>query len=100
MSKKSVIEREKKRQKIVLAFSKKRQQAIFDLKKSIGFEEKLQASFMVQKLPRNSSKVRLRNRCEITGRPKGVYRFFKISRSQIRLMASKAFLPGLHKSSW
>jgi small subunit ribosomal protein S14 len=101
MSKKSLIEREKKRKKLVFLKKEQRQ----ELKKKIidptlSEEERYDARMALNKLPRNSSKVRLRNRCQLTGRPRGVYRKFKISRICFRELASHGLIPGMVKASW
>nr|YP_009541065.1 ribosomal protein S14 [Lepocinclis playfairiana]AYQ93569.1 ribosomal protein S14 [Lepocinclis playfairiana] len=100
MSKKSLIEREKKRRFLVEKFSLLRKSLKNDLVHSKDFDEKLSFSFKLQKLPRNSSPTRLHNRCMITGRPRGFYRFFRLSRHVLREMAHSADLPGVTKSSW
>jgi len=89
MAKESMKAREVKRQKLVARYAKKRA----ELKKAgdnIG----------LQKLPKNSSSVRLHNRCKITGRPKGYMRIFGISRVMFREMANKGLIPGIKKASW
>ena len=101
MAKTSAIERNKKRIKLAKKFEKKRQ----SLKKIISnkklpLTERFEAQLKLSKLPRNSSKTRIRNRCEITGRPRGVYRKLKISRIALRDLASKGRIPGMTKSSW
>ena len=68
--------------------------------KKLPLVERFQAQLKLSKLPRNSSKVRIRNRCEITGRPHGVYRKLRISRIALREMASQGKIPGMIKSSW
>ena len=89
MARKSLIAREEKRQKLVDKYAKLRK----ELKENGDYEE-------LQKLPKNSSPVRLRNRCQLTGRPRGYYRKFGISRLALREMASKGEIPGVKKSSW
>ena len=89
MAKESMKARERKRQELVAKYAAKREQ----LKKEGKWEE-------LQKLPRNSSKVRLHNRCGISGRPKGYMRYFGISRIVFRKMASMGLLPGVKKASW
>ena len=101
MAKTSSIQRNLKRIKLVKKFSKKRK----DLKKiiknkNLPLEERFNAQLKLAKLPRNSAKIRIRNRCEMTGRPRGVYRKFKISRIALRELASKGIIPGMTKSSW
>ena len=101
MAKTSSIQRNLKRIRLVKKFSKKRH----ELKKIINnkklpLEERFKAQLKLAKLPRNSSKIRIRNRCEITGRPRGVYRKLKISRIALRDLASQGKIPGMTKSSW
>jgi len=101
MAKTSSIQRNLKRIKLVEKFSKKRK----DLKKIIKnkklpLEERFNAQLKLAKLPRNSARTRIRNRCEITGRPHGVYRKLKISRIALRELASAGKIPGMTKSSW
>jgi small subunit ribosomal protein S14 len=101
MAKKSVIARQKKRELIVKKYSLRRAQLkeiIYNLKTSD--EVRWNAQQKLQSLPRDSSPVRLRNRCQLTGRPRGVYRQFGLSRSMLRLYAMKGDLPGIVKSSW
>ena len=101
MAKTSSIQRNLKRIKLVKKFSKKR----MELKKIINnkklpLDERFNAQLKLAKIPRNSSKIRIRNRCEITGRPHGVYRKLKISRIALRELASQGKIPGMTKSSW
>ena len=101
MAKTSSIQRNLKRIRLAKKFLKKRG----DLKKIIKnkklpLEERFAAQLKLAKMPRNSAKVRIRNRCEITGRPRGVYRKLKISRIALRDLASKGKIPGMTKSSW
>ena len=101
MAKKSMIQRELKRQRLVMKYAKKRE----ILKKQINgvtasLKEKLILHRKLQQLPRNSSSVRLHNRCMVTGRPKGYYRDFGLSRHVLREMAHQGLLPGVQKSSW
>ena len=101
MAKKSMIARENKRLKMVEKFSKKR----FELKSIINDvskseEEKDIAMKKLQKLPRDASPVRLQRRCQITGRPHGVYRKLKISRIALRQLGLQGKIPGMVKSSW
>lgn len=95
-----MIEREKKRQKLVLKYSEKRQFIKNQMNTSEFLEEKVQLSRKLQQLPRNSSATRLHNRCFITGRPKGFYRDFGLSRHCLREMAHQGLLPGVQKASW
>lgn len=101
MAKKSMIARENKRTKLVRQHADKR--AV--LKKTIAseestFEEKMEAVNALQKLPRDSSPARQRNRCRITGRPHGYYRKFGLSRNKLREAAMRGDVPGLVKASW
>ncbi len=100
MAKKSIIEREKKRQRLVIKYLKKRYELKIQMKQSEFLEEKLIIQRKLQQLPRNSSPIRLRNRCLITGRSRGYYKDFGLSRHVLREMAHEGFLPGITKSSW
>lgn len=100
MAKKSMCEREKKRKILVKKYFKKRIELKEKLKTTTSFEDILQIEFKLQKLPKNSSPTRLRNRCWQTGRPRGYYRFFGLSRHCLREMAHNCLLPGLKKASW
>jgi small subunit ribosomal protein S14 len=100
MAKKSIIEREKKRQKLVIKYLQKRYNLKCEMKQTSFLEEKLHIQRKLQNLPRNSSPVRLRNRCMITGRARGYYNDFGLSRHVLREMAHEGFLPGVTKSSW
>jgi len=101
MAKKSMIEREKKRQKLVAKYAAKRaalKEIINDESKPM--EDRFRASLKLAKLPRNSSATRLHNRCQLTGRPHAYYRKLKISRIALRDLGSAGQLPGVVKSSW
>ena len=101
MAKKSMIEREKKRQKLVDQYATKRaalKAIVNDQEKSV--EERFKASLKLAKLPRNSSATRLHNRCQLTGRPHAYYRKLKMSRIALRELGSQGQIPGLVKSSW
>ena len=101
MAKTSSIQRNLKRIKLVKKFLKKRENLKKIIKnKKLPLEERFAAQLKLAKIPRNSAKVRIRNRCEITGRPHGVYRKLKISRIALRDLASKGKIPGMTKSSW
>lgn len=101
MAKTSMIQRNLKRIKLVKKFLKKRESLKKIIKnKKLPLEERFAAQLKLAKIPRNSSKVRIRNRCEITGRPHGVYRKLKISRIALRDLASNGKIPGMTKSSW
>ncbi|OYV35008.1 MAG: 30S ribosomal protein S14 [Thiomonas sp. 20-64-5] len=101
MAKLSLINRQKKREDLVAKFAAKRAelQAIID-NTSKSFEERYEARLKIQQLPRNSCPTRLRNRCAITGRPRGTFRRFGLSRSKIRELAFRGEIPGVTKSSW
>ena len=100
MAKKSMIEREKKRINLNSKYKIKRQNLLEQYKKTEGFEPKLEVHSKIQKLPRNSAKNRIRNRCWKTGRPRGYYSDFGVSRHVLREMAHQCLLPGIRKSSW
>lgn len=101
MAKASMIEREKKREKLVKQYAAKRAalKAIAG-DQDLPMEERFKARLKLAKLPRNSSATRLHNRCLITGRPKAYYRKLKMSRIALRELASKGEIPGMVKSSW
>ena len=100
MAKKSIIEREKKRIKLNQKYQIKRNNLLKHYKETKDFTLKLKIHSKIQKLPRNSIKIRIRNRCWKTGRSRGVYRDFGVSRHVLREMAHRCLLPGLKKSSW
>jgi len=100
MAKKGMLEREVKRKKLVKKYSEKRQIFLNKLKKAQSLEDIFDINEKIQKLPRNSSRVRLRNRCWKTGRPRGYYRFFGLCRNALRELANDCFLPGITKASW
>ena len=101
MAKTSAIQRNLKRIKLAKKFLKKRQ----ELKKIISnkklpLTERFEAQLKLSKLPRNSARIRIRNRCEITGRPHGYYRKLRVSRIALRDLALSGKIPGMTKSSW
>jgi len=101
MAKVSMINRDRKRAQLVEKYAKKRA----DLKSIIvgtdfSYDEKEEARIKLQKLPRDSSKSRIRNRCSLTGRPHGYYRKFGLSRNELRRLAMEGHIPGLVKASW
>lgn len=100
MAKKNMVERERKRKKLVLKYGKKRTEIKDLIKISKSFEDKILLYGKLQSLPRNSFPSRLRNRCWMTGRSRGYYRSFGISRHVLREMAHNCLLPGVTKSSW
>ena len=101
MAKAAMIEREKKRQKLVDKYAAKRA-ALKEIAKndSLPMEERFRARLKLAKLPRNSSATRLHNRCQVSGRPKAYYRKLKMSRIALRDLASFGQIPGMDKSSW
>jgi small subunit ribosomal protein S14 len=101
MAKKSMIAREVKREKLVAKYAVKRA-ALKEIAKdeSKTMEERFTARLKLAKLPRNSSAVRLHNRCQLTGRPHAYYRKFKVSRIALRELGSNGQIPGMVKSSW
>jgi small subunit ribosomal protein S14 len=101
MAKTSAIERNKRRRRMVKQYAPKRAKLkAVVLDQSLPMEERFAAQMKLSELPRNSSKVRIRNRCELTGRPRAVYRKFRLSRIAIRELASNGQIPGMTKSSW
>lgn len=101
MTRKALINREQKRRKIVTKYAKTRTELknlIVDAK--LSNEERYSARLKLQQLPRNSSATRLRNRCALTGRPRGVYRKFGLGRNKLRDIAMRGEIPGMVKASW
>ena len=101
MAKVSMIERQKKRERLVKKYASKRaslKEVIRDESKPM--EERFKATLKLSELPRNSSPVRLTNRCQLTGRPRAYYRKLKLSRIMLRDLASQGKIPGMVKSSW
>ena len=101
MAKSSLIEREKKRAKLVAKYAEKRaalEAIVADQSKSE--EERYEARLKLQALPRNANPTRQRNRCSITGRPRGTFRKFGLARNKLREIAFKGEIPGLTKASW
>lgn len=101
MAKKSSIEKNARRRRMAKQYDAKRARlrAIVHDKK-LPIEERFAASLKLAELPRNSSKTRIRNRCELTGRPRATYRKLKLSRIALRELGSQGLIPGLVKSSW
>ena len=101
MAKKSAIERNEKRRKLTARYAVRRA-ALKEVAndRSLPMEERFAARLKLAELPRNSSRVRIRNRCAISGRPRGNYRKFKMSRISLRDLASTGQIPGMVKSSW
>ena len=101
MAKTSAIHRNLKRVRMSKKFANKRKKLkAIVMDKKINLNERFAASLKLAKLPKNSSKNRIRNRCEITGRPHGYYRKLKMSRIALRKLASMGKIPGMKKSSW
>jgi len=101
MAKKSMVNRERKRAKLAARYAAKRAALKATISsESAGFEEKQAAVVALQKLPRDASPSRGRNRCAVTGRPRGVYRRFGLGRNKLREAAMLGEIPGLKKSSW
>ena len=100
MARKSLVEREKLKIKLVDKFAQKRSSLKEAQRKATTFEERMDAQRELQKLPRRSNPNRVVRRCALTGRPKGVYRKFGLSRSKLRELAMSGKLPGVKKSSW
>jgi small subunit ribosomal protein S14 len=101
MAKKSSIEKNSRRRRMTKKFSGRRarlNEIAHD--KTKPMEERFAATLKLAELPRNSSRTRIRNRCEVTGRPRGYYRKLKLSRIALRDLGSKGLIPGLVKSSW
>ena len=95
-----MIQREKKRIKLHKKYAFKRSSLLKKYQNEKSFNLKLELHSKLQKLPRNSAKTRIRNRCWKTGRPRGYFRDFGLSRNVIREMAHQCLLPGVTKSSW
>ena len=101
MAKLALINREQKRRKTVAKFAEKRA-ALNDIANDLKLsdEDRAEARAKLQQLPRNSSSVRLRNRCRMTGRPRGVFSKFGLGRNKLREIAMRGEIPGLTKASW
>jgi len=101
MAKTSMINREKRRTKLVKKHAQKRAELkALIANPEVGYDEKQTAVFALQKLPRDSSPARQRNRCAITGRPRGFYRKFGLGRNKLREAAMRGDVPGVRKASW
>jgi small subunit ribosomal protein S14 len=101
MAKKSSVEKNNRRRRMEKKFASRRRKlraVIHD--KKVPLEERFAATLKLARLPRNSSRTRIRNRCELSGRPRGYYRKHKLSRIALRELGSKGLIPGLVKSSW
>ncbi len=101
MAKKSAIENNERRRRLTKKYAGKRSRLRTIIQdKKLPIEERFAAVLKLAQLPRNSARNRIRNRCEITGRPRGYYRKLKVSRIALRDLGSKGLIPGLVKSSW
>lgn len=100
MARKSILEREKKRRHLVDTYCAKRETIKAQMKQCVLISEKIRLSAKLQSIPRNGSPCRIRNRCWITGRARGYYRDFGLTRHSLREMAHACVLPGVTKSSW
>ena len=100
MAKLALINKQKKREKMVAKYDKKRKAIKAKMSVNATPEERMEAMKKMAKLPRNSNPTRLRNRCSVTGRSRGFFRLFGLCRQQVRTMASEGKLPGVRKSSW
>ena len=101
MAKTSSINRNEKRRKMSKTMGNKRAKLkAIVMKKDTPMEERFTAALKLAEMPRNSAKVRIRNRCELTGRPRAFYRKLKLSRIALREMANSGLIPGMVKSSW
>jgi small subunit ribosomal protein S14 len=101
MAKTSVVNRELKRRKTVAKFAARRAELVAAMNNfQASDEERAEARAKFEKLPRNASPVRLRNRCQLTGRPRGVFRKFGLSRNKLREIAFRGEVPGMTKASW
>ena len=100
MAKQSMIQREKKRENLIAKYGSKRQDLKEQLHGAENFSTRLGLYKKFERIPRNSSPVRQRNRCWVTGRSRGFYKDFGLSRHVLREMAHEGLIPGLQKSSW
>jgi small subunit ribosomal protein S14 len=101
MAKKSSIEKNNRRRRMVKKFAGKRSRLKAIVQNhSLTMEDRFAAQLKLSQLPRNSAPARIRNRCELSGRPRAVYRKFRMSRMALRELANKGLIPGVVKSSW
>ena len=100
MAKQGMIQREHKRDRLVAKHAKKRESIKQELKAATSFQERVALYKKMENLPRNSSSTRQRNRCWVTGRSRGYYKDFGLSRHVLREMGNEGLIPGLKKSSW
>ena len=100
MAKLALINKQKRREKLVAQYAKKRETIKAKMSVNATPEERMDAMKKLAKLPRNANPTRLHNRCSVTGRARGFFRMFGLCRQQVRTMASEGKLPGVRKSSW
>ena len=101
MAKTSSVEKNNRRRKLVAQHADKRARLkALSKDQSKSLTERMQASIKLSEMPRNSSKTRIRNRCEVTGRARGYYRKIRMCRNQLRELASQGLIPGMVKASW
>ena len=101
MAKKSAIENNQRKARLAKKFAARRQRLLDTANNdTLTMEERFEARLKLAELPRNGARVRIRNRCEVTGRPRGYYRKMKMSRIALRELGNKGLIPGLVKSSW
>ena len=100
MAKQSMIQRERKREHLIIKYANKRADLKKELSDTNNYKEQLQIYKKFEKIPRNSAPIRHRNRCWVTGRSRGFYKDFGLSRHVLREMAHEGLIPGLKKSSW
>ena len=100
MAKLALINKQKRREKLVAQYAKKREAIKAKMSVNATPEERMDAMKKLAKLPRNANPTRLHNRCSVTGRARGFFRLFGLCRQQVRTMASEGKLPGVRKSSW
>ena len=100
MAKLALINKQKRREKLVAQYAKKRESIKAKMSVNATPEERMDAMKKLAKLPRNANPTRLHNRCSVTGRARGFFRLFGLCRQQVRTMASEGKLPGVRKSSW
>ena len=101
MAKLALVNREQKRRELVKKYATKRAELIATTQNTrLSDEERYNARMLLQQMPRNASPVRLRNRCALTGRPRGVYRKFGLGRNKLREIAMRGEIPGVTKASW
>ncbi|QNM97179.1 30S ribosomal protein S14 [Chitinimonas koreensis] len=101
MAKLALINRQEKREKLVAKFAAKREKLLAIINdQNVSDEERFEARLKLQALPRNANPTRLRNRCSVTGRPRGVFRKFGLGRNKLREIAMRGEIPGVVKASW